>query len=124
MSADAGGKLRVEVEGFKPLRSNTLFGFVTIHIPALHLRIVDLTVHQKNETRWVSMPGKPQLDREGNVRRDDRGKILYSSVIEFTDKATRDAFSARVIASLLEFAPAAFEPEEPSYADRLKGGRQ
>jgi hypothetical protein len=112
MSADAGGKLRVEVEGFKPLCRNTLFGFVTIRIPALHLRIVDLTVHQKNDARWVSLPGKPQLDRDGNVRRDERGKILYSSVLEFTDKATRDAFSARVITSLLEFAPAAFEDEE------------
>jgi hypothetical protein len=28
-----------------------------------------------------------------------------------SDKATRDAFSARVIASLLEFAPAAFDEE-------------
>lgn len=95
-----------------PWRSNTLFGFVTIRIPALHLRIVDLTVHQKNESRWVGMPGKPQVDREGNVRRDDRGKVLYTSVLEFTDKATRDAFSARVIESLLEFAPAAFDLEE------------
>jgi hypothetical protein len=109
MSADAGGKLRVEVEGFKPLRSNTLFGFVTVQIPALHLRIVDLTVHQKNETRWVGMPGKPQLDREGNVRRDDRGKILYTSILEFTDRATRDAFSARVIEALLQLNPHAFE---------------
>jgi hypothetical protein len=112
MSADAGGKLRVEVEGFKPLRSNTLFGFVTIKIPALHLRIVDLTVHQKNDSRWVGLPAKPQLDRDGTVRRDERGKILYSSVLEFTDKATRDAFSARVIESLLEFAPSAFSTED------------
>ena len=121
MSADAGGKLRVEVEGFKPRRSNTLFGFVTVQIPALHLRIVDLPVHQKNDSRWASMPSKPQLDRDGNVRRDDRGKVLYFSVLEFTDKATRDAFSARVIESLLEFAPSAFEEDEPSYADRLRG---
>jgi hypothetical protein len=113
MSADAGGKLRVEVTEFKPHRSNTLFGFCTIVIPALHLRIVDLTVHEKNDKRWVSLPSKPQLDRDGNTRRDERtGKPLYSPVLEFLDRPTRDAFSARVVESLLEFSPNAFEPED------------
>jgi hypothetical protein len=58
------------------------------------------------------MPGKPQITRDGTLRRDERGKVLYTPTIEFTDRATRDAFSARVIASLLEFAPAAFDDEE------------
>jgi hypothetical protein len=106
------GKFTIRVDAFKPLRSKTLFGFATITIPELHLKIIDLTVHEKNESRWVGLPAKPQIDRDGSVRRDDRGKVAYSPVIEFTDKATRDAFSARVIASLLEFAPAAFDDEE------------
>ena len=45
------------------------------------------------------------------MRKDDRGKTTYSPVLEFTDSATRSAFSDRVIASLLEFAPAAFDDE-------------
>ena len=45
------------------------------------------------------------------MRRDELGKTAYSPVLEFTDKATRDAFSARVIAALLEFALAAFDGE-------------
>lgn len=102
-------KFTVRVDGFKPMRSNTLYGFATITIPELHLRIIDLTVHEKNQSRWIGLPAKAQIDREGNVRRDDRGKIAYAPVIEFADRATRDAFSARVIASLLEFAPAAFD---------------
>jgi hypothetical protein len=99
-------------DAFKPVRSNTLVGFCAVTIPEMHLRIVDLTVHQKNAARWIGLPGKAQIHRDGNVRRTDRGKIAYSPVIEFTDRATRDAFSARVIASLLEFAPAAFDDEE------------
>jgi hypothetical protein len=106
------GKLSVIVEGFKPLHSNTLFGFTIIVVPELHLRIHDVSVHAKGESRWASLPSKPQIDRSGQVRKDERGKALYVPVVEFTDKATRDAFSAKVIASLLEFAPSAFEPEE------------
>ena len=84
-------KLSVHVESFKPLTSNTLRGFVTVIIPEMRLKIIDLSVHEKNEARWVGLPAKPQITRDGTVRKDDRGKVAYSSVLEFTDKATRDA---------------------------------
>jgi hypothetical protein len=67
------GKLTVRVENFKPLRSNTLFGFATIVLPELHLRILDAAVHESHDKRWIGLPAKPQIDREGAVRRDDRG---------------------------------------------------
>jgi hypothetical protein len=35
--------------------------------------------------------------------------MIYAPVIEFTDRETRDAFSARVIEALLTRFPAAFE---------------
>jgi hypothetical protein len=106
------GKLTITVEAFVPRRSNTLFGFVTVVIPEMRLRIHDVSVHEKGESRWAGLPAKPQIDRDGTVRKDERGKTLYTPILEFTDKPTRDAFSARVIASLLEFAPAAFDDEE------------
>lgn len=105
-------KLSVDVEGFVPRRSNTLYGFVTVLVPEIHLRICDLSVHEKDGKRWASLPSKPQIDRTGNVRRGDNGKPLYVPVIEFIDKPTRDAFSAKVITALLEFAPAAFSETE------------
>jgi hypothetical protein len=98
-------KLSVRVESFKPLRSNTLVGFVDVSIPELRLLFHDCTVHQKGSRRWVGLPAKRQVMREGIVRRDDRGKTAYSPLLEFTDKATRDAFSACVIAALLEASP-------------------
>ena len=83
----------------------------TILIPALHLRIFDATVHEKNGSRWIGLPAKPQVTKEGVVRKDDRGKTAYSPVLEFTDRATRDAFSQRVIERLLERHPDAFAGE-------------
>jgi hypothetical protein len=101
-------KLSVELEHFRPLRSNTLHGFVTIIIPELHLKIIDCPVHEKNGKRWISMPGKVQITKDGTVRRDEHGKIMYAPVLEFTDRETRDAFSARVIDALLARFPGAF----------------
>jgi hypothetical protein len=107
-------KFSVVVETFKPMRSNTLRGFVTIVVPELHLRIHDIGIHTKGESRWIGLPGKPQIGRDGVVRKGENGKPLYTPIIEFTDRGTHDAFSHRVIAALLEFAPAAFEEEAVS----------
>jgi hypothetical protein len=107
--APSGRKLTVKVELFKPLRSNTLFGFADIVIPEMRLRILDATVHESHGKRWVGLPAKLQITRDRSVRLDQRGKVVYSPVLEFTDRATRDAFSARVIDALLEDFPGAFE---------------
>jgi hypothetical protein len=106
------GKLTIEVESFTPRQSNTLRGFCTIIIPALHLRVCDITVHQKGSSRWVGLPGKPIVDRYGVAKRSDDGKLVYVPIVEFVDKPTRDAFSERVIAAVLEDFPNAFECQE------------
>jgi hypothetical protein len=108
----ASSKLTVRVEAFTPHRKNTLYGFANIVIPELHLRVNDLPVHEKHGKRWASLPSKPMLDRTGAVRKDEHGKPLYLPMLQFTDQATQAAFSQRVVASLLEFAPAAFDDEE------------
>ena len=89
-------KLSVEVENFRPLRSNTLVGFCTVFIPGLHLKIIDCSVHQKDRSRWIALPAKAQINKDGTVRRDQRGKILYAAVLEF-DRPTREAFGSRVL---------------------------
>lgn len=107
------GKLSVQVEAFKPLKSNTLYGFCDGRIVELHLLVHDLRIHQKNGKRWASLLAKAQITREGTVRRDERGKTAYVPILEFTDRPTHDAFSDRVVASLLEFAPGAFAEGTP-----------
>ena len=105
-------KLSVEVESFTRRRSNTLFGFVDLVIPELRLRIREVTVHESHGRRWIGLPGKPQVDRDGAARRDDRGKVSYSPVLQFTDRAVSDAFSERAIAALLARFPDAFTEGE------------
>jgi hypothetical protein len=104
-------KLSVQVETFKPWRSNTPRGFIDIVAPEMRLRIIDATVHEGHGKRWVRLPAKPQINREGSVRLDERGKVAYSPVLQFTDRRTSDAFSAQVITALLETIPHAFDDE-------------
>ena len=103
--------LTVQIDGFRAHRSGSLVGFVDITIIELSLRIRDATVHQKNESRWISMPARAQITSDGTVRRNDQGKIAYTPVLEFTRRRTREAFSARAIEALLDRFPAAFDDE-------------
>jgi len=106
-------KLSVRVESFKPHRSHSLFGFIDVVIPEIRLRIREASVHQSNGRRWIGLPARAQIDREGQVRHDGRGRIAYASVIQFTDRDTGDAFSERAIAALLESYPSAFDEAAP-----------
>jgi hypothetical protein len=107
--------MTIVCEGFKPRRSNTLYGFCEILVSEIGLRIKDLSVHQKNAARWVSLPSKPMLKDGMHIKGQD-GKGAYATILEFCDPAIRSAFSSAVIAALLEFAPSAFadDPARPA----------
>lgn len=74
----------------------------------LRLHISECPVHESHGRRWVALPAKPQLTREGCARRDERGRIAYASILRWRDRQTSDAFSVRVIEALLERWPDAF----------------
>jgi lipopolysaccharide biosynthesis protein len=106
-------KLTITVRDFKPLHRNTLRGFATIHINEMRLEICDVAIHQKNESNWAQLPAKPMIDRDGVVLRDrETGKIAYATVLEFDNRAVRDAFSHAVVDAVLRALPDAFEIEE------------
>jgi hypothetical protein len=50
--------------------------------------------------------------RDGAARRDDRGKVQYTPVVQFLVRDTGDAFSERVIEAVLKAYPRAFDAEE------------
>ena len=102
MSGPRGGM--IEILEFKPLLKNTLRGFVSIRFP-FGLVIKDITIHTKGGREWCGMPSKPQLDREGKLRYDDNGKLLYANILEWRDRDTADRFSATVIRLVREKYP-------------------
>jgi hypothetical protein len=95
---------------WRPFHRNTLFGFAAVRVEAVGLTISDIAVHQKNESRWVSLPSKPMLDRDGAIVRDPAtSKIRYSPILQWRDRATAERFSHAVIEALLAAHPDTFE---------------
>ena len=111
MSADAYNPrpLAVRVESFKPVRSNTLVGFIDLVVPEIHLRTREAPVHQSQGRRWVGLPGRSQIDKAGVARRDDKGKIAYVNILQFTSREAGDAFSDRAVAAVVADYPHAFD---------------
>jgi hypothetical protein len=106
------GKFNITVTDFRPLQKNTLRGFATIRISEMRLEIRDIAIHARDDSRWIQLPARPQLDRSGTPIRDAlSGKINYATILEFFDRQTRDAFSHAVIAALLDRFPRAFDEE-------------
>ena len=103
-------KHSISCHAFRPLRRNTLVGFANIN--ELRLEICDIAIHVKGNSRWAQLPAKPMIDKDGVAIRDrETGKISYSTIFEFTDRATRDAFSHAVIEAVLRVFPDALEVE-------------
>ena len=96
-------------EKWTPRRSNTLLGFADVLLGQTRLKIYDCAIHEKGGRRWVSLPGRPMIDREGVVLRDENGKTKYARILEFDSREAGDEFSKSVVAAVLAHSPGAFE---------------
>jgi hypothetical protein len=90
--------MQVSLTEWRPLRRNSLLGFASIRVGALLIK--DVTVHASNGKRWAGLPAKPRIASGGEVMKDDKGKILYTPVMEWTNRETADRFSNAVIAAV------------------------
>jgi hypothetical protein len=88
---------RLKLIDWRPLRQNTLRGS-TIKVEPPGLVIHDCPVHRNGESCYALLPGKLQVDKDGQCLVDDRGKRKYSPVVEIPDRAVRERISAAVVA--------------------------
>jgi hypothetical protein len=80
---------------FRRIDRNTLCGFCTVRIDEIKLTIHDVALHRKGAARWAQLPARPVV-RDGQLVLDDGGKLQYAALLEFPDRAVRDAFSHAV----------------------------
>jgi hypothetical protein len=82
---------------WRSLAKNTLKGFLDLELPS-GLVLRECSLHERDGKKWIGLPGKPQIDRDGKVRKDaSGGKALYVNVVGFATKEARERFRAAAI---------------------------
>jgi hypothetical protein len=91
----------IRASDWRPFLRNTLVGFVKLTLEPSGLVLNECALHRKDDREWIGLPGKPQIDRDGQPRKDPAtGKLLYSPVVEIPDKQARDRFQRAAIGAV------------------------
>jgi hypothetical protein len=75
------------------------------------MEIADIGIHARGSQVWAAPPSRPMLDREGNVLRDEAGKIRYVPVVGFFNHGTRSSWSRQIVKALRAQFPDALPAE-------------
>ena len=105
--SDAAERPGLRLVSFKAVRKGALIGFATVQLP-IGLTIIDCPVCETNGKAWATPPGRPQLDRNGQPIRDERGRQTYGQILEWRDRRLREAFSDRIVELVRGQHPDAF----------------
>ena len=86
-------------------------------VPTYGLRIFEVSVYRRNNSRWAMPPAIAQLDRTGrNLSRGADGRPMFGPALTFFDADTRRSFSDNVVSALLAQDPTAFDCSEEEAA--------
>jgi hypothetical protein len=91
--------MQLSLLAWRSLPRNSLRGFATIKL-GKSLSVKDVAVHCSHGKRWAALPSKPQIDRDGNALKDEKGKVKYVPILEWLDRAVGDDFSNSVIEAI------------------------
>jgi hypothetical protein len=94
---------------WRPLHRNSLRGFVVVELPMIGLTIADIAVCMAHGRPWASLPTKPMLNSDGAAMRDSTGKIRYSPILRWRDRALGDRWSDAVVALVRAAHPGALD---------------
>jgi len=94
---------------WRSFHKNTLRGFATVQLGAL--KIIDVSVHVLNGKNWCGLPAKPMINADGTVQRDERDRVRYAQIMEWTNKETAEKFRAAVCDALERDYPDALRAE-------------
>jgi hypothetical protein len=87
---------RMQLLEWKRVGKGALVAHATVLLPS-GLRIGDVAIFQKDGTQWAQLPSGPMRHAEGELLKDDRGKIRYRSPLKWKTRELQERFSHALI---------------------------
>ena len=110
--AGAIARPKMRLVAFRPLRRNTLIGFCVVELPS-GLVIRDISIREKNNKWWASLPSRPMLDADGRQITNHAGHKQYAALLGWRDRDLADRFSAAVVELVRAEHPGVIAGVEP-----------
>lgn len=96
--------------GFKVVRKGALRGFSTVRLGKSRTAR-DVPVLISHGRAWAALPAKAQIDAAGTALRDEKNKIKYVAILEWSDSETTNRFSDAVVECVRRDYPDALDVE-------------
>jgi DNA-binding cell septation regulator SpoVG len=81
----------MRVRDWKPSQKNSLCGFFTLILPS-GLIIHDVMLFEKNGSRWINLPSRKFIDKQG--------KEGFKPILEFIGRTVSENFRDQVLKAL------------------------
>jgi hypothetical protein len=88
----------MRASNWHPLERGTLRGFFDLLEPSGQ-KLHECSLHVSGDSRWVGLPSKPVIDKEGRHRDDPAkpGKKAYVATVSIPDKTRREVFQRQAL---------------------------
>jgi hypothetical protein len=90
----SAGDRTLTIRAFRALNKNTLQGVFSATLPS-GLIIHDLLLHEQEGHRWIGVPAKEYLDKNGARH--------FTPILGFTSRQLADRFQSTVLAALDDY---------------------
>ena len=105
----------VRLDRWTPCVRNSLRGFARVTIMEWGLRIDGVAISQSADgRRRAILPGRPIMDEQRNLVRDERGRPTYARTLQFVNQADADAFEAAILVAIAPRLDAEASAAEPA----------
>jgi hypothetical protein len=108
----------VRLDRWTPCIRNSLRGFARITVMEWGLQIDGIAISQSADGRRRAMlPGRPIMDEQRNLVRDERGRPTYARTLQLVDQADADALERAILAAVAPRLDADAKAAEPALGD-------
>ena len=90
--------VRLRLVDWRPVRKGRLFGFATVELEPIGLRMAEIPVLTGEGGPWACVPAKPRLDADRRQARELDGSPRFDRFLTWSTKRRENDFSAAVVA--------------------------